>query len=377
MFAFSLYGTSLLMEAIGSYISVIGLSHLFAGSATVMLMAVVLDLGKIMSVTYLYREWSRVSGTIRAYMLAAVLVLMVITSAGVFGFLSQQFAAAISSSSQDRTVLVGLKEEAAVLTTRKAEIEAYTLKIDPNAKLTARQMTLLRSYSAEKTSTDRRLTEVNAEIRKLSTTGAAQHSVEMGAILYIADAFSTTPEQAAKWIIFTIIFVFDPLAIALLVAANQVSLRKPEEPVTVTPEAAAPEHEVIEARVPKGEVSDVIQPDVAEVPLQLVPLEKEVLTDAPVFEKEMLIDEPVIQHVTVSEVPEPVKPPARMRATPGKKRAKKAKPQPEVKYNEEVAISALDSYAPIDPRLKSIEFIDGTEKVDVRIAELVEQYRKL
>ena len=83
------------MEGIGSYISVIGLSSLFTGDIVIILMAVILDVAKITSVSFLYQYWNEISRVMRYYMTSAVLVLMLITSGGAFGYLSASFQKAV------------------------------------------------------------------------------------------------------------------------------------------------------------------------------------------------------------------------------------------------------------------------------------------
>ena len=201
----------------GTWVSIIGLSSLFAGSSLVIALAICLDFAKVISISFLYKHWAKVNLLMKGYMSIAAIVLMMITSAGAFGFLSSEFQKAISSTNQDTVLLSAMTDEQGRLQTRKEEIDAQISKLPDNMVVGRRA--LMKQFAPEVEKINSRLATIDKDLPALKVT-SIKKGVEVGPIIYIAEAFNTTPEKAVKWVIFTIIFVFDPLAIALLLAGN-------------------------------------------------------------------------------------------------------------------------------------------------------------
>jgi hypothetical protein len=218
--------SAFLLEGLGTWISVLGLSALFAGSPIVIAMAVSLDIAKVASVTFLYKNWKEISLKMKFYMSFATLVLMIITSAGVFGFLSGEFQKAISGNNQQTVLIDALTEEKDRLQKRKEEIDAQIANLPANS-VTSR-VRLTNQFKVESTSINKRLVAIDKELPELKVNAISQNT-KIGPIMYVASVFNTTPEQAVKWVILFIIFVFDPLAVALLVAGNFLIARRKSE----------------------------------------------------------------------------------------------------------------------------------------------------
>lgn len=223
-FIILLFFTALLLEGMGTYISIIGLSQLFAGSAIILLLMGTLDLAKIVTVSFVYRYWKKVNFFLKTYMLIAVLVTMTITSTGAFSYLSRQFQEAYVGTQENTLLIDSMTEEQSRLQLRKEEIDKQISQLPPDW-ITART-NLNKQFGPEVTRINERLAVIDAELPTLKSE-TLHKKVEVGPILFIAAAFQTSPEEAIKWIILTIILVFDPLAIALLIAGNfLVSLRQ-------------------------------------------------------------------------------------------------------------------------------------------------------
>ena len=226
MFAFLVLFSSLLIESIGTYVSVVGLSSLFAANPVIITLAMALDLGKIVCVSFLYRHWKSINIVMRGYMLSAAAVLIIITSAGAFGYLSAQFQKAISDTNSAQIMINALTEEQSRLQKRKEEIDAQIAKLPDNS--VRGRTSLIKQFAPEVEHLNTRLIEIDNELPKLKIENVKK-SVEVGPIIYIAEAFNTDPEHAVKWVIMIIIFVFDPLAIVLLLAGNYLlAIRKQE-----------------------------------------------------------------------------------------------------------------------------------------------------
>ena len=244
LFAIITFLSALFIEGIGTYISILGLSALFAFNPIIIAMAVALDIGKLVAVSFVYKYWAKINWVMKSYMTAAAVVLVFITSMGAFGFLSAEFQKAIAGNSQQNVRIEALTEEKARLQARKEQIDQQVANLPANYGRT--RINVINSFKEETQRINARLAKIDEELPQLKVENI-EKSVKIGPILYVANAFGTTPEIAVKWVILTIIFVFDPLAIALILAGNflwaqreqrrKVELPPPPvvEPLTVQP----------------------------------------------------------------------------------------------------------------------------------------------
>lgn len=226
MLTILLFISAFLIESIGTFVSVIGLSSLFSSNPIIIALAVALDIGKLVSVSFLYKHWRKINFLMKIYMTAAAIVLMLITSAGAFAFLSGEFQKAISNTNQQGVILTALTEEQSRLQKRKEEIDRQIAQL-PENMVRGRTM-LMNQFGPEVKRLNDRLAEIDKQLPQLKVD-TIKKNVEVGPVMYIAEAFDTTPEKAAKWVIFIIIFVFDPLAIALLIAGNFLLIQRENE----------------------------------------------------------------------------------------------------------------------------------------------------
>jgi hypothetical protein len=215
--------TALGIESIGTFVSVIGLSALFASDPVIIALAVALDVGKLVTVSFTYKYWKEVGITMKVYMVAACIVLMTITSAGAFGYLSGSFQKAISGTNQDTVILDATSAEQTKLQKRKEEIDAQIAKL-PDNNVRGRT-SLMRQFGPEVGRINKRLEEIDKQLPALKVA-SLKKDVEVGPIIYIAKVFNTDTEHAVVWVIFTLIFVFDPLAVASLINANFLIARR-------------------------------------------------------------------------------------------------------------------------------------------------------
>lgn len=225
-FAILVLFSAFLIEGIGTYVSVVGLSSIFQADIVIIILAVALDIGKVVSVSFLYKYFRKVNLLMKTYMTIAVIVLMGITSAGAFGYLSNSFQKAIAGTNESGVMITALSEEQGRLQKRKVEIDAQIAKLPDN--MVRGRTTLIKQFGPEVQRINSRLVEIDKELPKLKVE-TLRKKVEVGPIIYIAQAFNTTPEEAVKWVIFIIIFVFDPLAISLLLAGNFLIEKRQEE----------------------------------------------------------------------------------------------------------------------------------------------------
>lgn len=237
--------SALLVAGCAAYFSVTGLGVLFSGaSVAVMIMAGSLELAKLVAATYLKQMWTSIKGLNKWYLTISVGILMLITSAGIFGFLSNAFQQQNLKLQQvDREISVwqtkinGTEKQIESLTVQLNNLQNNQTKILDNGKV---NRSLLRSV-------DNRDKEVSKLQQKI---GGLQDSVlsynekindiknvninlerEVGGFRFVAEAFGFDLNTVVKFFIFLIVFVFDPLAIALVVAFNQILMTKRKEEV--------------------------------------------------------------------------------------------------------------------------------------------------
>ena len=219
----------------GAYFSVTGLGVLFSGASTaVIVMASALEFAKLVSASYLEQKWNETTLFLKVYLTSAVFILMLITSAGIFGYLSNAFQQQnIKLQQIDREILVFQTK----IDQNTAQIEQLSTQISESNK---NQTTilgkgrvnnrLLRSIDNR----DRQIGKINDKIAKLQEDNAKNNEEinkirlnnldlekEVGGFKFVAQAFDVELDKVVKWFMFLIVFVFDPLAIALVLALNK------------------------------------------------------------------------------------------------------------------------------------------------------------
>lgn len=207
-----------LIEGLGTAVSVIGLSTLFGANPIIISLAVALDVGKLVVVTLLYTYWKQLSVTMRSYALFASIVTMTITSAGSAGYLSARFQEAVIGVQENALKVDVLKQEQTKLETRKKQIDDSIAAI-PDKYTASQKIRLMNQYKDEQKQVNARLNDLSQELPKLQIDQIGREA-KAGPILYIAKAFNVTVEAAVKYVILLIIFVFDPLAVFLIIAGN-------------------------------------------------------------------------------------------------------------------------------------------------------------
>jgi hypothetical protein len=226
--------SALIIAGCAAYFSVTGLGVLFSGAAvSVMVMAGALEFAKLVAATYLKQEWENIKGFNKWYLTSAVALLMLITSAGIFGYLSNAFQSqSLKLQQVDREVLVyttKIDQNTAQITqlnTQLGQLSSTQNTILDKGKVNSR---LLRSIDQK----DRQTAQINKKIEILQTENAKNNEKineiktsnldlekEVGGFRFIAEAFGMELKNVVKFFIFLIVIVFDPLAVALIIAFN-------------------------------------------------------------------------------------------------------------------------------------------------------------
>jgi hypothetical protein len=235
--------SALIIAGCAAFFSVTGLGVLFSGASTaVMVMAGSLEFAKLVAATYLKQMWDEIKGFNKWYLTIAVGILMMITSAGIFGYLSNAFQAqSLQLQQVDREVLVFSTKieqnnsQITQLNTQLGQLSSTQNTILDKGTVNNR---LLRSIDNK----DRQVATINKKISTLQDENAKNTEKineikiknldlekEVGGFRFIAEAFGIELKNVVKFFIFLIVIVFDPLAIALIIAFNGLIGKKKEK----------------------------------------------------------------------------------------------------------------------------------------------------
>jgi len=242
--------SAILVAGCAAYFSVTGLGVLFAGaSVSVMVMAGSLELAKLVAATYLKQEWDTLKGFNKWYLTISVATLMLITSAGIFGYLSNAFQ-------QQNLELQKVERDIAVyqtqITKNDAEIARYTTQLTnqqnirnsqesnlskqiDNNRSTSRVSQMIRTADKEIASVSKRIDELTIQnnVALDSINSIKNNNIELerevGGFRFVAEAFNIPLNDVVKFFILIIVLVFDPLAVALIIAFNGLIMKRKEE----------------------------------------------------------------------------------------------------------------------------------------------------
>ncbi len=235
--------SAVLIAGTAAYFSVTGLGVLFSGAAiAVMVMAGSLEFAKLVSATYLKQKWDTLKGFNKWYLAFAVAVLMLITSAGIFGYLSNAFQQQNLKLDQvQREISVwenkikSNNEQITTLTTQLNGLQSNQGTILEKGKVNGR---LLRSVDNR----DRQVNKITDKINILQDSIISYNDKineiknsnieierEVGGFRFVAESFGLELNTVVKFFIILIVIVFDPLAIALVIAFNQLIMVKKDE----------------------------------------------------------------------------------------------------------------------------------------------------
>jgi len=243
--------TALGLSGVAAYYSVIGLAEIFPGSFwPVIIMGSTLEVSKLVTVSWLYRNWKECPFLIKSYLSIAVVILMLITSMGIFGFLSKAHLEHSSDNAPlvDKIALLDEKiktEKENVEANRKAikqydEVVDQTMGRSTDEKGADKAQAIRRGQQKDRNRILQEIQQSQAAIAKYSeeraplSTELKKVEADIGPIKYIAalaygsEASTDIIDKAVRLVILLIIVVFDPLAILLVIAYNM-SIRQKED----------------------------------------------------------------------------------------------------------------------------------------------------
>lgn len=305
--------TALVISSVAVYYSVSGLAAIFAGaSLPIIIMGASLEVGKLVTASWLHVNWRRAPLVLKTYLSIATIVLMIITSMGIFGFLSRAHVEQGAPIGDVAAVIEVIDEK---INSKRVEIDQAKTAIKNLDDVVAQYMakgkdersvaaanTARRNQQTERNKNAKIIDDAQKEITKLQeqklplTQQVRKIETEVGPIKYLAAfIYGDSPnkdllERAVTWMIMTIIFVFDPLAVLLLIA-GQMSMMQASERRRLKREEKTKAKEQTKEELPAPIVAPVVEPVVARVtPVPEPVVEKEVIV-APEPETPLPIDQ--------------------------------------------------------------------------------------
>ena len=227
--------SALCLSAVSAYYSIVGLAAIFHSAwLSVVILATVLEVCKLVLASWLYKNWKQTHGLLKAYLTSAVIVLMLITSMGIFGFLSK---AHVEQDTANQSNQLRLEQLDLQLAQRQQDLEriqrdlaqldrSINIQLDANRAQTAlaarRQQTAERDrLRTELESAQTQIMGINQQRTALRQEQNNQMS-KLGPLVYVAELFGMHGQDRAaiKWMIAILVLVCDPLAVLMIVAAN-------------------------------------------------------------------------------------------------------------------------------------------------------------
>lgn len=285
--------------------SVTGIAKLFAGAAlSAGIMASALELGKLVSISFLYQYWKEIPKTLKYYLSTAAVILMIITSAGIYGYLSSAYAKVAATP---LALNADIQTNQNRVTSIDQDIKRKEDRLNQLITLRAQQETRLdqlvsKSVSGNSSSirtaqnalnaADRNVTTLQKEITNLSTQRDSLNGIsiskrveietngDVGTFVYIAKILGTDLDTVVKWFTLVIVLVFDPLAVALVITVNFLLKNKEQDKVILDESVTTPKPE----------------------PYQIYSSNTEEVVTEPIKEQIEENDDPYPQYMTKAEV---------------------------------------------------------------------------
>jgi hypothetical protein len=244
MFGYLTLFTALILSLSAAVYSILGLTAIFAAAFwPIVVLGSSLEIGKIVTTLWLHKYWTRAELQYKLYLCSAVIILMVLTSMGVFGFLSKaHLDQAVPSGDIQAQVQIfddkiqtqkdNIKTARAALTQMDSAVD-QVMGRSSDEKGADKAVAIRRGQARERTALQNDISKAQTEITRLQeqrapvASQARQVEAEVGPIKYIAALiYGDNPdanllEKAVRWVIILIVIVFDPLALTLLLAATK------------------------------------------------------------------------------------------------------------------------------------------------------------
>jgi hypothetical protein len=310
------------LSGTAAYYSVVGLAVVFVGAAIpVIIMGTFLEISKIAIATYLHDKWKETYGVLKIYMTIALITLSIITSLGIYGLLSTGFQDNIAKLeigekqvknvevkkkrfediktelNKEKTILDGditklrdgLSNNTTTQTVDKRTGQLITKANNENRKSFEGQ---LKEAQTRRDTISKKIDAFNDSITKLDVDILNMESKEigggeLGTIKYLSELLSWDIKKTANFFILILIFVFDPLAITLVIATNQAfknTRKKDDTPhnYTITTPQVTIQDTIHDTIQDTDQVEPIIIEKIVEVPVEVIK-EVEKIVEVPVY----------------------------------------------------------------------------------------------
>ena len=327
------------ISAAAAFYSITGLVKLFAGVGfAIYIMATALEVSKLVIASLLYQYWHALNRILRAYLVVALVVLMVITSAGIYGLLSSGYQVTANKLDVNKAIVENIEKKKALFITQKDALEQELALINTNlndlrksgstsiteqvydrktkqyvtkavkvpAKFIEKQIDVVSNQKSDK---DDKLSAINDSIfayesRILELKTNDEVSAEIGPLIYLSTVTGRPMDVVINWFLLLIIFVFDPLAIALVISANFLFARianskKLESPIQIEPAPIETQvesmREVVESYDNlQSEIEKFVAPEIIEPVEEIIPNTYEAINQHEQLQKEPIVNEVIV-----------------------------------------------------------------------------------
>lgn len=247
IFVFLLFFIALALSSVAAYYSIVGLLTIFpTAGMSIVIMGVTLECAKLISASWLYRNWNTSPIALKSYFTFSVVILSFITSMGIFGYLSKahidQKYSISDSTILSSNILREIQGEENVIKNAQKNLDLLdrlVTEADPKDAnfIRTRQKNERQAINSEIRVASDKIKTLTSELLPLQQE-QARAEAEIGPIKYVADFIYAEEsgkqaiDKAVRWVILIIVVVFDPLAIILLIAANR-ELKIIEKPLAI------------------------------------------------------------------------------------------------------------------------------------------------
>lgn len=244
LFGYTMMVIAISISVIAAWYSIAGLTAIFAAAVIpVIIMGGALEAGKIVATVWLHNNWKRITWTFKLYLIPAIVFLMLLTSMGIFGFLSGAHSdqGLVSGDAMSKVAIYdeniktakeNIEANRKALTQMDMAVDNLMARTD-DSRGAERSVQIRKSQRSERSRLNNEITTYQKEIAKLTQERAPfaaefrKIEAEVGPIKYIAAfIYGDNPdtnllENAVRWVIILIVIVFDPLALCLILASNR------------------------------------------------------------------------------------------------------------------------------------------------------------
>lgn len=230
-----LFLSTITLVVLSAYYSIIGLSNLFAGKKLfVAIMAAGFQLSKVTVLSILTLKWKQLYKTIKLYFILSALALVLISSSGIYGYLSQAYYLTLKDANMVQNKTLVLQNKQKILVQRKNNIITQNNNLEQQIKelkkdsdnfvIQLQTMSVLQNYTERKMDNLNRINQIDLQIFTLSdsilTVTNSIDNQNSGTFIQIAKLFNVSIDQVAQFFLFLIIFIFDPLAVLFVIVIN-------------------------------------------------------------------------------------------------------------------------------------------------------------